>query len=137
VRAGKRPPIEPLAINALVKGLRLAAGASLDGLIDEALAKRTHDPDASLFADEERLLREWISGTLARRDGYRAALEIIATGEPFFATELGVGPDDNPYVMLCRAECMLALFLLRDAAADVRRPIAFIDSDRLEVLQAR
>ena len=137
VRAGKRPPIEPLAINALAKGLKLAAGAALDGVIDEALAKRAHDPDASLLADEERLLREWIGGTLARRDAYRAALETIAVGEPLFAMELGVGPDDNPYVMLCRAECMLALYLLRDAAADVRRPVAFIDADRLEVLSAR
>jgi hypothetical protein len=133
-RARKRPPIEPIAINAIVKALQLPEGAALGGVIDDALAKRAHDPDAALLADEERLLREWIGETLGRRQQYASTLATLASGEPFFQQELGMGPDDNPYVMLCRAECMLALYLLNDAGGDARRAVAFIDADRLKVL---
>ncbi|KAG8459252.1 hypothetical protein KFE25_014097 [Diacronema lutheri] len=134
VRAGKRAPIEPLAINAIVAGLTLAAGADAAVLVDELVAKRARDPDAALLADEERVLRAWVAGALGRQDTYRAALGELARSEPWLESELGVGADSNPYVMLCRAECMLALFLLRDADADARRTVAFIDADRLEVL---
>lgn len=135
VRAGRRPPIEPLAINALASALKLASGADATAVADELVAKRAHDPDVALLPEEERLLRAWIKGALDGRDVYMAMLADLAKSEPWFEGELGMGAESNPYVMLCRAECILALFLLRDASADVRRDIAFIDADRLDVLR--
>jgi len=128
-RAGKRAPIEPAAINALARALKLPPGADLLRIADEELTRRAEDPD------EQRLLRSWVAGTLERRESYFEALQQLATSEPWFEGELGVGSDSNPYVMLCRAECMLALYLLKDAGADSRREVSFIDADRLDVLK--
>ena len=43
----------------------------------------------------------------------------------------GVGAASDPYVRLCRAECMLALIMLHVEETDVR----FVDEERLEVLR--
>lgn len=129
-----RPPIEPLAINALVKGLQAGAAADVDALLAETVARRAHDADSALSDGEAELLRAWITGVLANQSALLKALSGLAQAEPFL--DLGVGKDDNPYVMLCRAECMLALHLLHVAAADEKRAVSFIDADRLEVLAA-
>jgi hypothetical protein len=128
-RAGKKAPIEPAAINALARALKLPPGVDVLRIADDELSKRAEDPE------EERLLRSWVAGTLERRESYLETLRQLATSEPWFEGELGVGSDENPYVMLCRAECMLALYLLRDAGADARREVSFIDADRLDVLK--
>jgi len=130
LRVGPRPRIEPLAIAALAQ---LLQGASLSAVVSEALAGRPAG-DALVLLNEERLLRDWITGALTRLKEYRATLERLADAEPDFAEELGIGPDINPEVLRSRAANVLALYLMRDASEpwDVAD---FIDGELLEVLR--
>jgi len=131
-----RPPIEPMAINAIVAAWKRADG-DVDAVVREALERRAFDGDARLDEEDRSLLTTWISGVLVDQAALQAALAALAAREPFYDdAELGVGHDDNPYVVLCRAECMLALWLLHRAPEDVRRPVQFIDADRLGLLEA-
>ena len=45
--------------------------------------------------------------------------------------DFGIGDLQNPYVRICRAECMLAALLLHVEGSDVN----FLDDERLEVLR--
>jgi len=119
--------------NATLQLAQLLQGASLSAVVSEALAGRPAG-DALVLLNEERLLRDWITGALTRLKEYRATLERLADAEPDFAEELGIGPDINPEVLRSRAANVLALYLMRDASEpwDVAD---FIDGELLEVLR--
>ncbi|KAL1495141.1 hypothetical protein AB1Y20_017007 [Prymnesium parvum] len=129
-----RPPLEPLAINAIqsvVCGGEAAAAAA-----QKAIEARVNDPDYVLSSDEQRQLRRLITQVGAARVPLLEALQAAVTATPWIeqfgmAPQFGLGDEKDPYVCLCRAECMLALLLLHVEGT----PVNFIDEDRLEVLR--
>ena len=63
-------------------------------------------------------------------------LEALVASTPWISkfgatASFGVGPPSDPYVRMCRAECMLALIILHVEGGAVD----FIEEERLEVLR--
>jgi hypothetical protein len=63
-------------------------------------------------------------------------LEALVASTPWISkfgatASFGVGPSADPYVRMCRAECMLALIILHVEGGKVD----FIEEERLEVLR--
>lgn len=134
-----RPPIEPMAVNAIARTLQTAPrsteGIDVECVVAEAIRRRTHDNDSSLTEEEKALITAWIGGVFAHEAELARALEELAAQEPgFYRQELGQGDETNPYVLLCRAECLLALFLLFRASPECERAVAFVDADKLSLL---
>ena len=83
-----------------------------------------------------RLLTERVQRVGAARDALQTLLESAVLSTPWvskfgMAADFGVGADGDPYVRACRAECMLAAFILHVE----RGSVSFVDEDRIEVLR--
>ena len=128
-----RPPLAPMAINAVQELLR---GDDAAAVAERAVAARAADPDYALAADEEALLRQRVARVAASQAALLALLEAAVAATPWVAKfgaskDFGIGPEADPYVRACRAECMLAALVLHVEGAAVD----FVDDDRLEVLR--
>ena len=133
---GVRPPLEPMMINAIQDLLADASTASAGDVVAAALRARAADTDYTLTAEEEDLIERRVTQVSAANKPLVAMLEAAVAANPwvsqFGATaSFGVGDVSDPYVRICRAECMLAALLLHVEGAAVE----FLEEDRLEVLQ--
>jgi hypothetical protein len=130
------PPMEPLIINAIQEMLR-ESRPDANAFAERALAARSADPDYVLADEEATLLRTRIAGVAAASDALVALLHAAVEATPWVtkfgaAKDFGVGELSDPYVRLCRAECMLAALVWICEGGGV----SFIEGDRMEVLQA-
>jgi hypothetical protein len=130
------PPIEPVIINAIQDMLR-DRKSDANAIAERALAARSADPDYILADDEATLLRTRIAGVAAASPALVALLHAAVDATPWVtkfgaAKDFGVGEMSDPYVRLCRAECMLAVFMWVCES----REVSFIEEDRMEVLRA-
>lgn len=130
------PPIEPLIINAIQDMLK-ESKPDANAIAERALAARSADPDYILADGEATLLRTRIAGVAAASDALVALLHAAVDATPWVtkfgaAKDFGVGELSDPYVRVCRAECMLAALLWICESQEV----SFIEEDRMKVLQA-
>jgi len=130
------PPIEPLIINA-IQDMLVARDPDAGAFADKALAARSADPDYVLTGEEAALLRSRIVGVGAAAEPLLALLQVAVDATPWVAKfgatkDFGVGELSDPYVRVCRAECMLAALVYFCEGKEV----TFIEEDRMEVLQA-
>jgi len=130
------PPIEPLIINAIQDMLK-ESKPDANAIAERALAARSADPDYILADEEATLLRTRIAGVAAASDALVALLHAAVDATPWVtkfgaAKDFGVGELSDPYVRVCRAECMLAALLWICESQEV----SFIEEDRMKVLQA-
>ena len=130
-----RPPIEPLVINA-IQELLSAQAPDPAAVAERALAARSADPDYVLTGAEADRLRASVAAAAAAAEPLGALLQAAADAAPwvakFGATQtFGLGELSDPYVRLCRAECMLAALVLHVEGGRVD----FVDEERLEVLR--
>mmetsp|Transcript_24684 Transcript_24684/g.72323 ORF Transcript_24684/g.72323 Transcript_24684/m.72323 type:complete len:180 (-) Transcript_24684:115-654(-) len=130
----QRPPLEPLAINAIQE--LLVEGSSAVTVAQKAIEARANDPDYTLDAAEEAELRANIMQVGTARAPILSLLEGVVSATPWIeqfgmAPQFGMGNVSDPYVRLCRAECMLAVLLLHVEGA----PVSFLDEERLEALR--
>lgn len=112
------------------------AGGQPVAVARAALLARRADPDYDLAEAEERLLTSRVLRVGATRDALLALIEAAAAATPWigrYAAEstFGLGSTADPYVLACRAECMLAAHVLHIEGGEV----AFVDEERLEVLR--
>mmetsp|Transcript_7064 Transcript_7064/g.21716 ORF Transcript_7064/g.21716 Transcript_7064/m.21716 type:complete len:192 (-) Transcript_7064:168-743(-) len=129
------PPIEPLMINA-IQDMLMSSNPDGVAIAERALAARSADPDYQLTNEEASLLRSRIGGVTATSEALVHLIQAAVDANPwvtkFGATkDFGIGELSDPYVRMCRAECMLAAFVIICEDGDVN----FVDEDRLEVLR--
>ena len=130
-----RPPLAPIVINACRRALEGEDGAAVCA---EIAAARAADVDADTIAlrpSEEAALRRRVLGTAARQAALGAALAAAVDAHPWIrkyksTADFGLGDDD--YAKLCRAENLLALYMLHVEGAGAE--VDFLPEDRLEVL---
>ena len=135
------PPIAPILINALQDVLRLEEGDA-DGasaVLGRTLATRDADPDYEVTAEEADLLTRRLLGVSALRPELGRLLEAVVGAHGWirqFGAEasFGVGAATDPYVRMCRAECMLAAYMLHVERAPAE-DVDFVDEDRRDALR--
>ena len=83
-----------------------------------------------------RLLKQRVLRVDAAQDALYTLLELAVAATPWVTrfgaeAQFGIGKPSDPYVRLCRAECMLALVILHVE----QRAVDFLEEERLEVLR--
>ncbi|EKU23073.1 fmu domain-containing protein [Nannochloropsis gaditana CCMP526] len=151
-----RAAVDPVVINILVTILSSSAASSppstladAERIANKAIRKRmrTDAPETALTAEERRLIYARVYGVEVLRARLSFLLEHAVAqsslvGRRFGPTLADFGlPMDasgDPMLVVNRAECLLALYMLTEEVDGEGRPprVDFLDSDRLEVLGA-
>mmetsp|Transcript_21223 Transcript_21223/g.41404 ORF Transcript_21223/g.41404 Transcript_21223/m.41404 type:complete len:204 (+) Transcript_21223:452-1063(+) len=136
-----RPPLAPILINAIQDLLMLEQPTIDDarGVVRKTIVSRNVDPDYNMTAAEEKLVEGRMFAIAAAVGELSDLLEQVVESTPWIVkygalADFGIGQLSDPYVRMCRAECLLAILMLHVEA----RPdgeVDFIDEDRLGPLR--